>query len=205
MGKFFIFGGYSAFRLTEFAYISDLVDNAIKYASPNMGGLQLRALVAAGEGSTGRTAEFGGMYTAGPFDAALTYREAKGINGKTDKLTTGGLSYALGDVRLHGGYSKASPKAAGLPDATSYDVGVVYTAMPALILTLDYVARDQKGTSNDSNFLRFGTDYFLSKRTSVIFNVMKLENKGTASQRFYGNGTAGKGQNIIALGLRNTF
>lgn len=206
MGNYFIFGGYAAFRFTEFGFISDLVNNAVKYTSPTLGGLVVKAMVAAGEGTTGKTYELGGNYAAGPFAAALTYRNAKNTAGtRADKLTSGGVSYAIGPVRLHGAYSSADPKATGLPKATAYDLGVVFTATPALFVTLDVVNRDQKGTINDTRFYRLGADYFLSKRTSIIANLIKMDNKGTASQRFYGSGGAGLDQDVVAVGLRHTF
>ena len=36
-------------------------------------------------------------------------------------------------------------------------------------------------------------------------NYVSLDNKGTANQRFYGNGAAGVDQNVFALGVRHTF
>jgi general bacterial porin, GBP family len=205
MGSYFIFGGYSAFRFTEFGFISDLVDNSVKYVSPNMAGFVVRGLLGAGEGVTGRTAEVALDYGAGPFSAAVSYRDAKNLAGATDKLATAGLSYAIGTVRLHGGYSMADPKAAALPKARSYDVGVTWTAIPTVVATLDYVVRDQKDSGNDSSFWRIGADYYLTTRTSLFGNFVALDNKGTANQRFYGNGAAGVDQNVFALGVRHTF
>ncbi len=205
MASYFIFGGYSAFRFTEFGYISDLVDNSVKYISPKFGGFTLRGLVGAGEGTTGRTAEVALSYAVGNFSGAVSYRNARNLAGAADKLTSAGLSYAFGPVRLHGGISYADPRAAALPKARAYDVGVAWTATPSLIATLDYVARDQRGTDNDTSFWRIGADYYLSKRSSLFANLVALDNKGTASQRFYGSGAAGQDQNVFALGIRHTF
>jgi predicted porin len=206
MGKFFVFGGYSAFRFTEFGYISDLVDNAVKYVSPTFGGAQVRLLVGAGEGSTGRTTEAAFTYGSGPLDLAFSVREARNLGAtKSDKLSSAGVSYDFGVVRLHGGYSSASPAASGLPDAKAWDVGVASTLASVWVVTFDYVSRDQQGTDNDSKFLRLAADYFLSKRTSIMLNWVKLDNKGTAKERFYGNGAAGLGQTVYSLGLRQTF
>ena len=205
MGPYFIFGGYAAFRFTEFGYISDLVANSVKYVSPDFNGFTVRGLVGAGEGTTGRTYEVALRYATGPFSAAVSYRNARGLSGATDKLTSGGASYAFGPVRVHGGLSYADLQASGHPKARAYDVGVAWTATPALVATLDYIARDQRGTDNDSAFWRLGADYYLSKRTSLIANLVSLDNKGTASQRFYGSGAPGQDQDVIALGLRHTF
>jgi hypothetical protein len=35
--------------------------------------------------------------------------------------------------------------------------------------------------------------------------VIALDNKGTANQRFYGSGAAGKDHNVFSLGLRHLF
>lgn len=206
MGRYFIFGGYAAFRFTEFGYISDLVDNAVKYVSPNLGGFTVRALAGLGEGVNGRTFEFGGEYAAGPVGVALTYRDAKNAaDTASDKLTSAGVSYAFGPARVHAGYSSADPKASGLPKAKAWDVGIAYSATPALVATFDYVKRDQSGTPDDSAFWRIGADYYLSKRTSLMANIVSLDNKGAASQRFYGNGGAGLDQNVFSVGIRHTF
>jgi general bacterial porin, GBP family len=206
MGNYFIFGGYAAFRFTEFGFISDLVDNSVKYVSPKLGGFVLRGLVGAGEGTTGRTGEVALTYGAGPFSAVVSYRNARNVaDTAADELTTAGVSFAIDTVRLHGGISLADPKASALREARAYDVGVVWTATPTLIATLDYVARDQSDTDNDSSFWRVGADYYLSKRTSLFANLVALDNKGTASQRFYGLGAAGLDQDVFALGLRHTF
>ena len=204
MGRYFIFGGYSAFRYSEFGFISDLVNNSVKYVSPSFGGLQARALYGVGEGDTGRTVEVGANYEAGPVSVGATYRSAKNLAGREDTLAAIGASYAFGTVRLHAGLADSDPQALGLPKARAYDLGVVWN-VSAWAWTLDYVVRDQRDTDNDSSFWRIGGDFYLSKRTSLFGNIVVLDNKGTASQRFYGTGGAGVDQNVFALGVRHTF
>ena len=58
MGRYFVFGGYSAFRFSEFGFLSELVDNSLKYVS-QLGRVPARGLYALGEGTTGCTAESG--------------------------------------------------------------------------------------------------------------------------------------------------
>lgn len=206
MGSYFVFGGYSAFRWTEFGYLSDLVDNAVKYVSPTFGGFQLRAIGALGEGTTGRTFEIGGEYKIGGFSAAGTWRDMKNAS-KTasDKLASAGASYDFGVARVHAGYAVSVMKTQRLPKAKTWDVGVVFVSSPALFFTADYVARDQVGTKNDSNFIRLGADYSFSKRTGLMANFVLLNNKGNASERFYGNGAAGRDQRVLSLGMRHLF
>lgn len=205
MGRYFVFGGYSAFRFSEFGFISDLVDNSVKYVTPNFSGFQARALVGAGEGTTGRTVELGANYENGPLSVGATVRRAKNAAGATDKLDSLGASYAFGPVRVHAGWSNADLQASALPKARAWDLGVEWRSDQAIVAQLDYVVRDQSGTNNDSKFIRLQADYFLSKRTALFGNLIKLTNDGTANQRFFGSGGAGQSQSVLSLGMRHAF
>lgn len=212
LGRYFIFGGYAAYQFTEFAAISDTVANSVKYVSPSLGGVTVRGLYGLGEGTGAHTSELAVNYApGGPLELGATYRAQNDTLGYTTKLGTLGASYQLpatgaGTFRLHGGYAASTPQAPGTYKTAAYDVGVAWTpaGMP-LNVTLDYVGRDQKGTPNDSYFWRVGAEYFLSKRTAIMVNAITLRNKGAASQRFYGTGAAGYGQNVLSLGLRHVF
>lgn len=206
-GTYFIYGGYSVFRFAEFGFISDLVNNSAKYVSPVFAGLQVSALVAAGEGTTGRTYELGADYKMSGFQVGATYRNAENFAGTADKLATIGASYVFGPARIHGGFAAANLPASFplTPKARAYDIGVVYTVMPQLQATLDYVVRDQRNTDNDSKFVRLGAEYSVSKRTIVFANLVGLRNDGTAAAAFYGSGAAGQDQNLFSLGLRHMF
>jgi general bacterial porin, GBP family len=205
MAPYFIGAGYAVFQYTEFLYISDLVDNAVKYTSPTIGGVKLQALVAPGEGAAGRTTEIGATYKLEGLNVGGTFRTSKDLLGRTNRQTGIGASYLFGTVRVHAGWASSDMKAAGLLKATAYDVGVAWQASPFVIATLDYVPRDQKGTDNDSHFVRLQADYSFSKRTSVFANIVQLKNKGTASEKFYGSGAPGQNQNVFSLGIRNWF
>jgi len=204
-GTYFVYGGYSIFRFTEFGFVSDLVNNSVKYVSPSFAGLQVSAFAAPGEGTTGRTWEVGADYKNSGFQVGATHRHAENIAGVADKLSTIGASYPFGTVRVHGGYADANLQGSGFLKARGYDVGIDWAALPAVQVTLDYVGRDQKGTSNDSHFIRLSTEYNMSKRTQIFLNIVGLKNKGTASEHFYGNGAAGRDQNVFSIGLRNLF
>lgn len=205
MSRYFIGGGYAVFQLSEFGYISDLVDNAVKYASPTWGGLQVQALVAPGEGSGSKVGELAANYVAGPFEIGATYREAENPAGLKDKQSAMGVSYKLGDWRLHGGLAFSDPKALGLRKAKAYDIGLVWDATPVLNITLDYVKRDQKDSGDDSDYWRLQGTYALSKRSALFANLVALRNDGAAAQKFYGNGAAGQNQNVFSLGIRHWF
>ena len=190
MGNYFVFGGYSAFRFREFGFISDLVNNSVKYVSPSWGGFRLRGLYAMGEGTTGDTGELALNYSSNGLSAGASYREAKNLAGDADKLTSVGASYAIGNFRPHAGWSESDSRASNLPKARAYDVGLTWTPNTPWALDFDYVAKDQLGTGNDAHFWRVQAQYFLSKRTSLMGNLVWLKNDGTSSERFYGVGAA---------------
>lgn len=205
MGKYFIFGGYSAFRFREFGYLSDLVNNSVKYVSQSWGGLQLRGLYGFGERATGWTGELALDYRNNGLNVAASYREAKNLVGATDKLTSAGASYTIGDFRPHIGWSQSDPRASGFRKARAYDIGLGWVASTPWIVDLDYVAKDQLDSPNDAHFWRVQVQYFLSKRTSFMANVVWLKNEGISSERFYGTGAPGVDQTVLSLGLRHTF
>lgn len=206
MSRYFIGAGYAVFQFSDFGYISDLVDNSAKYVSPTLGGFTVQGLVAAGEGTTGRTGEIGATYVAGPFEMGGTYRTSKNLAGTTDKQAALGVSYAFGKIRLHGGIAQSDAQALGLPKARAYDLGVVWDdLLPLTQMTLDYVKRDQLDTADDSSFVRLQGTYFLSKRTALFANLVTLKNQGQAKEKFYGNGAPGQNQNVVSLGIRHWF
>lgn len=205
MAYYFVFDGYAAFRFAEFDYLSDLVDNAVKYVSPEVAGFTFRALAAPGEGASGRTGEAALNYKNGGLNLAASYHNAKGANGQTDKLTSLGASLTVGDFRPHFGWSVSDSRASGLLKAKAYDIGLQWAATPFWTFGADYVARDQEGTDNDSHFIRLRGAYKLSKRTSLMANAITLRNKGTASERFYGDGAPGRGQNVFSVGMIHSF
>ncbi|MFT3666229.1 porin [Piscinibacter sp.] len=204
MARYFIGAGYAVFQFSEFGYISDLVDNAVKYVSPKMGGLTVQALAAPGEGS-GRVWEVGGTYALGPFDMGLTHRRARNAADVESRQSSFGLSYSFGTVRVHGGIAVSDPKALGLAKARAYDLGVVWDALPQTQVTLDYVKRDLLDSPDDSYYVRLQGTYSLSKRTALFVNLVTLKNEGQAREKFYGAGAPGVDQNVTSLGIRHWF
>lgn len=205
MGRYFIGAGYAVFQYREFGYVSDLIDNSIKYVSPNFGGFSVQALAAPGENVTGFTKAIGVNYVNGPFEAGATYRSTKNLTGDESRQSGFGISYSFGALRLHAGYGVSDPRTLALRKAKAYDLGLQWDATARMSYTLDYVKRDQVGTSDDSFFVRLQGIYQFTKRSSVFVNLVTLKNDGVASERFYGNGAAGVSQNVISLGVRHVF
>lgn len=210
LGNFFVFGGYAVFSYGGFGETSDTFNNSAKYVSPSFGGFTFEALGALGEGGP-RTYELAGAYSGGGLKAALTYHvtESKAV-GLKDKLISGGVSYGMASWNARFGYSSADNQlsgtgTAGFPKAAAYDLGFDYAVTPLTILSLDYVARDLKNSSNDSHFIRLLARYNLSKRTQLNANLIQMKNKGTAVESFYGLDAPGATQNVIGVGVSHSF
>ncbi|TCP02765.1 putative porin [Caldimonas thermodepolymerans] len=210
MCGYFICGGYAAFSYTEFGWLSDTVNNSVKYYSPSFGGVQLGVLYGFGEqpGSTsaGSTLELSGTYSAGPLSVGLTHHQSKALVGsEKDKLTSLGASYSFGELRARLAYAVSDFEASGLDEAATYDLGIDWFGLPSIRLSLDYVARDLKGSGDDSHFIRLVGDYSLSKRTGFTANVIYLKNRGDAAEAFYGEGAPGQSQTVFTVGVRHSF
>lgn len=215
LGRYFIFGGYSAFQFTEFAAISQTMPNSIKYTSPNLNGVTLRGLNSFGEGTANSASELAINYApGGPLEMGATYQTQRAYDtGLKTNLSTVGASYlvntgSLGGWRIHGGYAQSRPAVVTGTTfaANAYDVGLEWTVPnQPLSITLDQVKRDQKGTSDDSSFIRLGGEYRLFKNTAIMANVVKLKNEGKASQRFFGVGAEGVNQNVFSVGIKQIF
>lgn len=216
LGNYFIFGGFAAFRFSDFGDISNLYDSSLKYVSPSMGGFKAEALYGFGEtpGSArrGSTTEFGGSYTGGPFSVAATYHAMKGAVANTDKLSSFGANYNFGPARLRLGAAWSDMRASALLKARVYDLGVDFTSIPKTVVSVDYVSRDQRATSNDTRFWRVLGTYDIWENTTVYANVIRLRNKGVANEAFQGPGGLGQGlgapgqsQTVLGAGMRYTF
>ncbi len=209
MGNYFIYGTYAAFRFTEFDWLSDLLDNSVKYYTPSFGGFQLGLMGAVGEKVLPQTREGLLSYSGGAFNAGLTYHTRK-FGSATDKLTSLGANYRMGDVRGRFGYAQATTEiGTPLPKAKTYDFGLDYFVSSALTLTGDYVHRgrdrDAANHVNNTGYFRFIANYALSKRTSVSVNAITLKNSNYSSQAFYGPVAPGATQNLFSLGLTEAF
>jgi GBP family porin len=124
------------------------VDNMVHYLSPLFGGFRLQAAVAPGEGLVDRYQGVRASYGGGALSAAASYEWSKAHVGTAGVSRPGdtvnevlelGATYALGTVKLYGGYQRArdlTPGPAGIvtaPGATS-GVGtqIAALALPGL-------------------------------------------------------------------------
>lgn len=219
MGNYFAFGFYSAFLLGGFGPLSDLTNNAIKYTTPKIGGVEAGLFYGLGE-QAGRT-------SAGQtFQAALNYAEGPvGVGGvaysaKSPTAGVGattmyalGASYQFGAVKARVGVATADVKdvtAAGTYKANVVDFGVDVPLSAQASLSLDYVKYDKKDSDDDTAFFRARGAYALSKRTTLNANVIFLNNSGNADFAFVtqGRGFAGKAgqsQTVLTAGITHAF
>jgi predicted porin len=208
-GAYFVFGGYAVFRLSEFGDVSNLYNNSIKYYTPSFGGLQFGVMAGAGEAKSssdgGNMGEAVVTYGIGGFSAAVSYHANKdGAGSKTDRLTTAGLNYQIGPVKPRFGYSIAHYPSLS-SNAVAYDLGVDWAITPPVLLSVDYVARDQKESPDDTQFFRVRLIYAIDSAVSIYGNVVLMDNKGVAKERFYGDGLAGQKQNVFGIGMQYVF
>jgi predicted porin len=203
----YVCGGYAAFyNFAGFGNTSDLVNNAVKYALPSIGGINGGIMVAPGEGATGRYTGAVLTYSAGPLTVGGAYDAQRNLAGKTDDFYLLAGKLALGDGFVRLAYANAKSDASGLGKASTWDLGGGYQFTAAASLSLDFVALDRKSSPNDASFVRLVGEYKLSKRTSLNANLIQLKNKGASAVALAGATVApGGSQTVVTFGIAQSF
>jgi len=215
MGKYFVFGYYSPFLFGDYASLSNLYNNAIKYNSPVIGGFQGGVFYGFGEQpgsvSTNQVFQAAAAYDVGPFSIGLTSYSDKGTPSR-QTMNAGGLAYNFGVLNTRLGFAAAKTVTPGSPDVKSrlFDVGVDVPITAAASASLDWVKRDLRDSASDTSYVRLRGTYALSKRTSLNANLIFLRNTGAANFAFVtdGNGFAGspgQKQRILTTGITHSF
>lgn len=167
-------------------------DDLVRYDAPKLGGLQLSAMVGAGEGPT--RARYQGIlatYVSGPFGLGLSYEAYDGFDETYNKTVTFGGNYNLGFAKLFAGLQRtsdagvrtASPTTYAFEDRSGYLVGVDIPLGKAN-LKMSYVKSDFERDAGfggafagqtEIDLAKFGAvlEYNISKRTGVYtgFNI----------------------------------
>ena len=162
------------------------VNNAIRYTSPTMSGVQVRVQSAIGQRATASTNGILVTYNQGPLRAAIAheYYDGAGVAGPSrwNEVTTIGGQYNLGFATLALGYQTTDKLlAANTATATSnirgehsaYNIGVIYPVTKALGLRVQYTQSTTKtpavgttaATSRDYSRIGVSTRYAFSGRT----------------------------------------
>lgn len=180
-------------------------DNGVGYTSPNLGGLEIRAQVAAGEGSSavGRYYGISGRYRSGPSDFVASYANQKGAfneNGRIRSTIVGG-SYDLKVAKFYAGYAREQNDCEACTGALSRATGVVggdtsvfrflnagvrvplggFTAIAQIVRISDKSEYSQATGDRDATAYTLGGQYSLSKRTTLYASFSTLDNKNGSS------------------------
>jgi predicted porin len=156
------------------------VSNAIYYRSPNLGGLQLHANVAAadanasaaGANGTEKPIGLGVIYAAGPLRFALAY-DRNAVDGKT-KGVYGGFNAGFADFMFQWENGDVSPTT----DVSIWSIG---TRVPMGAAT--FKAGYRNSSDLEQKKIGVGLDYSLSKRTIVYTDVAKQSGDGYNSDQ----------------------
>lgn len=174
------------------------VNNAVRYTSPNMSGVQVRVQSAIGQRATASTNGILVTYNQGPLRAALAheYYDGAGVAGPSrwNEVTTLAGQYNLGFATLALGYQTTDKLlAANTATATSnisgehkaYNIGVIYPVTKELGLRVQYTESTTKtpaagttaATSRDYSRIGVSARYALSSRTFgyVAFNQRDVD------------------------------
>lgn len=168
------------------------INNAIRYGSPNMGGLTFIASIAAGDengagGTSGkeRPVGFGVNYAAGPLRVAAAYDR----NGSDLKTIGVYGSYNAGFATLMAQFEKGDTTPT--VDVKRYSIGAL-VPMGAATIKAGYM----NWKDEDKKKVGLGVDYALSKRTNLYSDVGKQSGNGfTATQK----------KAMFDLGIRHKF
>ncbi len=160
--------------------------NAVGYKSPNWGGITFELQHAVGENQRPNNLSGNVQYKGGPVWVGAAFDR---LNEKTN-LALIGAGYDFGVARLTGSYARAKGGVNG--DGKSFSLGV---KVPVAGWGRVYaqVGRYMPASNRDSTMFGAGTEYDLSKRTALYFNL------GSARQDTFSRTTA------IDLGIKHTF
>jgi predicted porin len=178
-------------------------NNSIGYLLPAMGGVYGQVMVAAGEGvDANKYTGFRLGYGAGPINVAFAYGTTDTVGNKTKGMNIGG-SYDMGFVKPMFQYHKYE---FGANTQTNYLVGLT-APMGAGILRASY---GKVSDFRSATQIAVGYDYALSKRTSLVGNFSRLNNKGAARYTASNGGPSaaaisGFTSTGYEFGVRHTF
>lgn len=196
-----------------------LMNNAVHYTSPNLGGVTGRIMVGAREGGLGTTHGAGLEYGAGPLVLGVSY-DALNVTAASVGLpavqpsvrsrTIGlGASYDFKVARLMGYYQ--TNDADRLSRVDGWMLGAIVPVGQGAI-RVGYSANNLT-TTGEAKQLALGYTHLLSKRTTVYTTIARTSNDGsTASlwpgrQDLAGRGLPAAGQDVrgFQVGIRHLF
>ena len=161
-------------------------DQAVRYDSPNLGGLTLMVDAASSQGNVsqgppfkGRVYDLGANYAAGPLSAWATYYKQTVLNNKIMQLTG---SYDLGVAAVMLGLHRESSDVGG-PDNRGWNIGTKIPVSGNLSLLGNYAKLDDKNVANlDKSIFAVGPQYVLSKRSSIYARYVNEKNENVGAK-----------------------
>lgn len=196
-----------------------VMNNAVQYTTPNLGGVTGRIMAGAREGGLGTTHGAGLEYGAGPLTLGVTYdalnvtAASVGLPGAQPSVrsrTIGlGASYDFKVVRVMGYYQ--TNDADRLARVDGWMLGAIVPVGQGSI-RVGYSANNLT-TTGEARQLAIGYTHLLSKRTTVYTTIAKTTNDGTtaslwpARQDLAGRGLPAAGQDVqgFQVGIRHLF
>lgn len=184
-------------------------DNSVGYFLPsNLGGIYGQAMVAAGEGSTGKYVGGRLGYAAGAFDVAGAWSETSNTAANAKfKVSNLGASYTVDAFKLMGLYhvSKQTTR-----EQTNWVLGGSYT-QGAHVLRFSHVRSKNSDSANGSDYsgklLALGYVNNLSKRSSIYATASRVQNSATGKFLIPGGSAvlAGQSSTGTELGIYHSF
>ena len=184
-------------------------DNSVGYFLPEgLGGVYGQAMVAAGEGSTGRYVGARIGYAGQGLDVAFGLSETtNNAAGDKFKVTNLGGSYTLGPVKLLGLYhvSKQTTR-----EQKNYVVGAHY-AIGSGVIRASYVNAHSRNSANGEDYtgklFAVGYVHNLSKRTSLYTTLSQVNNSNTGRFLIPGGSaiTPGQDSSGFEAGIYHSF
>ncbi|MGQ3051560.1 MAG: porin [Roseateles sp.] len=184
-------------------------DNSVGYFLPDgLGGVYGQAMVAAGEGTTGRYVGGRIGYAGSGVDVALAVSETVNTNaGDKFKVTNLGGSYTLGALKLLGlvHISKLTTR-----EQKNYVVGAHY-AVGAGLIRASFVNAQSTNSANGENYtgklLAIGYVHNLSKRTSLYTTLSQVNNSRTGRFLIPGGSAIARGEDSsgVEAGIYHSF
>jgi len=203
-------------------------NNSVKFRSASFDGLSFGAMMGLGnttDFSTGRNLSFAISYANGPIKAAAVYSDEH--QATPSIVTTGltsfqgmpaatytadnmenmgaGASYQLGNLLLHGLYTRVKLETNGYSDIyQSYDAGANYQLTVA-----NTIAGGAATTTLESHRwtqFELGDIYSLSKATQIYANVLYEHATGGANAAFFTAGVSSNANQVVFLtGMHHSF
>jgi predicted porin len=190
----------------------DLVNNAVKYESPVIGGFTFGAMYGFGNvaGSMGAnsSSNFYVSYAHGPFSAAISYLSLHDVTSTANSVEyAGGAAYNIGKARLFGYITDVQLSSGTKPRATTFEAGATYqlTTQFSLGGGLQYQSRNNNVGS--ANQLTLSADYALSKSTDayLVGALAHDHGYGAQAEAAWGVSSDTDEQTAVRIGIRHKF